>query len=257
MKFFISAISDAGIKKPINQDSIFAEHYQTEIGEVTFAVVCDGMGGLQYGEVASAALISALSNWAHTSLPTLCTHPVIDHDIRTAWTNIVSTVNREIMQMGDQGGFKIGTTVAALLLTEERYFIMNIGDSRVYEIGEEVHQLTTDHTVIEDEIRLGNMTREQAETAPMKSVLTRCVGIEPTVYPDLYFGEPVKNTVYMLCSDGFRHHISTEEMRQYLLPLDCENAAERKLQEGTKSLVELNKSRGETDNISAISILVY
>ncbi len=254
MTFYISCVSDVGIKKQVNQDSVFVEQYATKIGKVVLAVLCDGMGGLRYGEFASNCIVSTFSEWGRSALPALCVSPIRDCDIRWEWTELIRSLNQKIRDTGLQGGFKIGSTVTALLISEDRYFILNIGDSRAYEIRDAVRQLTTDHTVIENEIRLGNMTPEQAEASPIKSVLTKCVGVAPSVCPDLYFGTPTKGAVYMLCSDGFRHHISQDEMKRYLLPardedIDC-------LQNNAEFLVELNKKRGESDNISVISVFV-
>lgn len=253
LTFYIASVTDVGTKKQVNQDRMFVRQYHTRIGNVVFAVLCDGMGGLKYGEVASASIVSAFADWANIQLPILCSAPVSDHDIRMAWTQIIAEQNRKILQKGRQRSFSMGSTVTALLLTGDRYFALNIGDSRVYEISAEVKQITTDHTVIEEEVRLGNLTPEQAESAPMKHVLTRCVGVAPTVYPDLYFGDTRGDTIYMLCSDGFRHHISREEMR-YLLPQRGESM--ETLQSRAEYLVEVNKRRGEIDNISMISIYV-
>lgn len=251
--FYTAAITDVGTKKQINQDRIFVRQYHTQIGRVVFAALCDGMGGLKYGELASASIVAAFADWADGLLPSLCSAPVSDHDIRVAWTRIIAEQNQAILQAGLQRGVSIGSTVSVLLLTEARYFVLNIGDSRVYEIGAATKQITTDHTVIEQEIQLGNLTPEQAETAPMRGVLTRCVGVAPVVYPDLYFGDTRRNAVYMLCSDGFRHHVSRDEM-SYLRPERGEPMDV--LQSRAEYLVELNKLRGETDNISIISIYV-
>ena len=221
MNFYISSITDTGTKRSVNQDCIFSEQFDTPSGRVAFAVLCDGMGGLEHGEVASALLVSAFANWAYSRLPVLASMPIEDHTIREEWTVLVSQLNTQIRQYGSQHGFTVGSTITALLLTQARYYILNIGDSRAYEIGAVVTQITNDHTVVADEVRLGNMTPEQAESAPMKNVLTRCVGVAEHVYPDMFFGTPQEDTTYMLCSDGFRHCISTNELREFLLSKSC------------------------------------
>ena len=253
MEFVISAVTDVGTTKAVNQDCIFAEQFTAPIGKVAFSILCDGMGGLQHGEVASSQIVSAFARWAHNSLPALAAKAIEDHDIRTEWTDLILRLNGQIRQYGLQGGFSIGSTVTALLMTEQRYYILNIGDSRAYEIGPAVKQITEDHTVVANEVRLGNLTPEQAESSPIKNVLTKCVGATDLVYPDLYFGTPQKNAVYMLCSDGFRHHVSPEEFRHALLQ---NSGDQEQLTRNAAALVELNKQRGETDNISVIAILV-
>lgn len=254
MDFYISTVTDAGTKKSVNQDCVFAEQFYTPIGRVAFAVLCDGMGGHECGEVASAFLVAAFAKWAYNSLPKLVSAPIEDHTIRAEWTALISQQNTQIRQYGLQHGITVGSTVTAMLLTQERYYVLNIGDSRAYEIGAEVKQITNDHTVVADEVRLGNMTQEQAESAPMKNVLTKCVGVAKSVYPDMFFGTPRKNTVYVLCSDGFRHCISTNELHEFLLVKSSHDPEQMKTQ--AKTLVELNKQRGEMDNISVITIFV-
>ena len=102
-----------------------------------------------------------------------------------------------------------------------------------------------------NEVRLGNLTKEQADHSSIQNVLTRCVGVQEEVYPDLFFGEVQRDAVYMLCSDGFRHRITEDEMQKYLRR-PAEGSLQMKRQE--EYLIELNKQRGETDNISVITI---
>lgn len=252
MDFYISTVTDAGTKKSVNQDCIFAEPFDTPTGRMAFAVLCDGMGGHEHGEVASAFLATAFAKWMYNSLPRLASAPIEDQTICEEWAALISQQNTQIRQYGMQRGITVGSTVTAMLLTQSRYYILNIGDSRAYEIGPAVRQLTNDHTVVADEVRLGNMTLEQAELAPMKNVLTRCVGVAESVYPDIFFGTPQENTVYMLCSDGFRHYISTGELHEFLLVKNSNDPEQMKTQ--ARTLVELNKQRGETDNISVVTI---
>jgi len=99
---------------------------------------------------------------------------------------------------------------------------------------------------------LKNLTVEQAAKAPMRNVLTRCVGVAETVYPDLFFGTPKSGVTYMLCSDGFRHYVNEDELKCYLRPAGINGPEHTKHREAM--LIELNKRRGETDNISVITI---
>ena len=216
MEFLISATTDIGIKKSINQDSLFVRKITTKTGKMVFAVLCDGMGGLERGEIASTMLLTAFSDWMYERLPILSQYELEDFRIREEWTNVVDIENNKMREYVQNEGYQIGTTITAMLLTEKRYYLLNIGDSRAYKIKETVKQLTIDHTVIAKEIELGNITLEQAEIAPIGNVLTRCVGVAETVYPDLFFGDIEKDTIYMLCSDGFRHRITSEEIREYL-----------------------------------------
>lgn len=250
----MSAVTDVGIKKQVNQDSLAVRRLLAPIGEVVFAILCDGMGGLEHGEIASCSITSAFCDWAEGVLPQMVCEPVEDSVLREQWTALIQEQNEKIRAYGTENECTLGSTVTALLLTPQRYYVLNIGDSRTYEIGVQVKQLTEDHTVVEEEVRRGNLTPEQAALAPMKNVLTRCVGVTESVYPDLFFGETVRDTTYMLCSDGFRHRVMPEEMQAWLLPHTQEEI--EGLEQRAQALVELNKQRGETDNISVIAIYV-
>lgn len=251
MDFFIATMTDKGVKRPTNQDCLFAGQFMTRCGKYAFAVLCDGMGGLQHGELASASIVSAFSTWAGERLPAI-TQPLMDHEIRGEWTEIIQLKNRELRLYGLDNDCKLGSTVTALLLSETRFFILNIGDTRAYELYGGCRQLTVDHTVTANEVSLGNMTQEQAEASPMRSVLTRCVGVYDQVYPDMFFGDTRPGAVYLLCTDGFRHCISAVEMAEYLIPCSGDPALE--LRRGEEELIDMVKKRGEKDNISAIAI---
>ncbi len=254
MEFFVSASTDKGIKRSINQDHLFVRKIETRTGEMAFAVLCDGMGGLQHGEVASASIISAFTEWMYTYLPELSKEPIRDHVIREQWGTVISDVNRNLYQFGMDRHCKVGSTVTALLLTQYRYFLLNIGDTRAYEIGSAVRKMTVDHTVAAKEVALGNMTEAQAQELPASHVLTRCVGVSEKTYPDMFFGDTKANTTYMLCSDGFRHHLTEQEMRECLFERVRVRADVVKQQE--EYLIDLVKRRGETDNISVVTIFV-
>ena len=254
MVFYAASATDVGTKKQINQDSLSLKSFITPIGNVALAVMCDGMGGLSHGEVASRQIVSAFEKWADERLSELAQSEIYDGDIRKQWTEIISLQNDIIRSFGERNGFKVGSTVTAMLLTETRYYILNIGDSRAYMINSAgARRITTDHTVVETEIELGNMTETQALNSPIRSVLTKCVGISETVEPDMFFGDTETDTVYLLCSDGFRHLISEDEMKSSLYTLSKEHGLEY-LEAGIKGLIELNKDRGETDNISAAAV---
>lgn len=252
MNFYIAAATDIGIKRKENQDNLFVEQYLCEAGKIVFAVLCDGMGGLEYGGFASESIVSAFANWAKKAFSETPKGILEDHVIREQWIALIDEQNDRIRSFGQRNHCQTGSTVTALLLTESRYYILNIGDSRAYELGESVARLTNDHTVLANEIRLGNLSEEQAKASPIQNVLTKCVGVKNQVYPDLFFGDTKDHTVYMLCSDGFRHHVTETEMLEYLIPQT--DAYISWLKEANESLIELNKQRGETDNISVITI---
>lgn len=252
MDFVISATTDVGIRREVNQDRLFAERIDTVYGPMVFAVICDGMGGLERGEIASSVLVQAFSRWLEEFRVALTDGiAVTDYIIREQWSDIVEQMNGWIREYSVDCGCKMGTTVTAILLTQERYYLLNIGDTRAYEVTPcGMRQMTIDHTLVQREVEKGNLTKEQAESAPMNNVLTRCVGIETEVYPDMFFGGTREGGMYLLCSDGFRHHISEKEIISHLYNDDSGFNMEKR----QELLVEMNKQRGETDNISVIVI---
>lgn len=255
MEFLVSANTDIGLVKDTNQDGMTVKVFDTCQGKMAFAVLCDGMGGLAKGEVASTTVICAFNDWAYTVLPELCKAPIQDYEIRSQWERIVVKQNELIKAYGAGQGINLGTTIVVMLVTETRYYVMNIGDSRAYEISDTIHQITEDQTFIAREIKAGRMTPEQAATDPRRSVLLQCVGASEDVYPDMFFGDTKKNATYMLCSDGFRHEVSADEIYERfhasaLLSVDDMNA-------NSRYLIELNKQRAERDNISVLLIRTY
>lgn len=255
MNFIISANTDIGLTKDTNQDSLSVKVINTSQGRMAFAILCDGMGGLSKGEVASASVIGAFDRWIYEVLPQLCQAPLEDTTIRQQWENIITEQNETIKAYGASQGVKLGTTVTAMLLTQNRYYILNVGDSRAYELKDGIRQLTNDHTFVAREVALGNMTEEQAMQDERRSVLLQCVGASEVVYPDLFFGEVQENAVYMLCCDGFRHEITPEEMYEKLQPGVLMD--EYQMSRNSLSLIELNKQRKERDNISVALIRTF
>lgn len=255
MNFIVSATTDIGLTKSTNQDSFNVRVFSTMQGKVVLAVLCDGMGGLAKGEVASASLVNAFCKWADNKLPILCEGEITDADIRADWVGIATEYNEKIKSYAASCGTNMGTTVTALLLTEKRYYIINVGDTRAYEIADAVTVLTKDQTVVAREVELGNLTPEEAERDSRRSVLLQCIGASDEVYPDMFFGDTKLNAVYMLCSDGFRHEITEDEIHQYLNPNVMVDADGMK--QNMDALIELNKQRQERDNISVVSIRTF
>lgn len=255
MNFIISASTDVGIKKETNQDSLTVKKLNTPDGNMVMAVLCDGMGGLSNGETASASLIKAFEKWLNNDFESVFNG---DFDINTVaqqWNKIVVDMNQKIQQYGKERNINLGTTVNAMLITESQYLVLNVGDTRAYEISDDLFQITNDQTLVAKEVAEGKLTPEQAETDPRRSVLLQCCGASATVVPEFHYGQTKLNAVYMLCSDGFRHQISADEIFSVLNPEILLNETDMK--NNTDYLIELNKQRSETDNISVISIRTF
>ncbi|MDR2616174.1 MAG: serine/threonine-protein phosphatase [Oscillospiraceae bacterium] len=252
MDYIISAGTDAGLAKEINEDSLFVRVIRAGRERMVLAVICDGMGGLSKGEVAGAALADAFTDWMNNELPTLARRYIEDGVIREQWDGVITRRNEELLDYGRQNGISLGTTVTAMLITAGRYYIVNVGDCRAYEIKDELRQLTADQTVVAREVALGRMTWEEAERDPRRNILLQCVGASETVTPEFFFGETKRDAVYMLCSDGFRHELTPSELYNALTPRRMAEAEAMK--RCLAELIEENKRRGERDNISVIAI---
>lgn len=255
MNFMVSAETDIGIVKSTNQDSLSVKIIDTYQGRMAFAIVCDGMGGLEKGELASATVVRAFDKWINEQLPVLTMQALDQSIIFSQWKDIISEQNEIIGRYGDSQGIKLGTTVVALLITQNECFIINVGDSRAYVINDNINQITQDQTFIAREIALGNMTPEQAKTDRRRNVLLQCVGASDKVYPDVFYLKSDKNTVYMLCSDGFRHEITQEKIYEKLKP-ELLISSDIMMQ-SSKDLIKLNKDRMENDNISVVLIRTF
>lgn len=257
MRFLSIAHSDVGIKKETNQDSVLIKEASTDCGRVLLAVICDGMGGLAKGEVASAALVRAFSRWFEEELPFLlyedgkCVQPDFAA-LQTSWNNLIAEVNRRITDYSTGFHAPCGTTVVGLLLMGKHYYSVNVGDSRAYQIDTSLHLLTKDQTFVQREMDEGRMTAEEAKTHPQRNMLLQCVGASPFVAPDFLEGDYKAGDLFFLCSDGFRHVITEEEFTKLLKPEKMQD--EKALRDMAVYCTELNKQRRETDNISVILI---
>lgn len=250
MHYIATADTDVGISKSTNQDSVLIKHATTDVGEVLMAIVCDGMGGLAKGELASATVIRAFSKWFDEELP----YELENVDMQVIggkWSLILKSLNVQILEYGQQLGSNLGTTFSGILFVDDKYVIVHVGDTRIYHIGSTLHQLTTDQTFVAREISRGTMTAEQAKTDKRRNLLLQCVGASKNVDPQILCGIAEKGA-YMICSDGFRHEITPGEMYESLNPINFLN--ENAMHNNAKYLIELVKSRQEKDNISVVLI---
>lgn len=211
---FLSVVhSDRGIKKNTNQDSVLIKEASTDYGDVMLAVVCDGMGGLAKGEVASAALIKAFSMWFEVQFPELLyrrrTADGINRmELENEINKLILDVNQRIADHGKISHIAMGTTAAVLLMAEGKYYTMNVGDSRVYKIdGQGMTQLTKDQTFVQKEIDAGRMTPDEARVHPQRNVLLQCVGASEVIIPE-YRGQGAVPDGEVGGADGVDGHIA-------------------------------------------------
>lgn len=250
MRFLTVAHTDIGTTKQINQDAFCLKVAHTSSANVAFAVLCDGMGGLKSGEYASALVVNAFSQWFHNEFSRIVSSTTDMNVIAARWGEIVQDQGRKILEYGQSRGISLGTTLTAVLLINNRYLCVHVGDSRMYKISNSLQQLTNDHTFVANEVANKRMTPEQAKTDSRKNVLLQCVGASKVITPDFVSGMVAPNDVFMLCSDGFRHQISEEEIYGVLAPQLL--TSEKVMKKSITDLVELNKARSERDNITAI-----
>lgn len=252
MRYMVVAESDVGIRKKVNQDSIVIKHILYGKLEVVMAVVCDGLGGLSKGEVASANVIWKFDEWFKCEL----IKELKDIDVEIIgykWALMLKDLNVLISEYGQISGEKLGTTFTGVLIIGRQYVVVHVGDTRLYYIGKKVEQLTEDHTYVERQIKKGLLTVEQAKTSKYKNILLQCVGASKLIEPQIIYGN-IEEGLYLLCSDGFSHKVANEEMMEILA---CKNIKNKKnMKERIRFLIDTVKERGEKDNISVIIIKV-
>lgn len=177
-----------------NQD--YYGYYDTPVG--TAVIVCDGMGGMQGGQVASQLAVNTILQYLVNCEP--------GADTVESLTNAIRVANSEILKVGSENkGLRgMGTTVTALILTEECATIAYMGDSRVYQIrgGRKVFR-TFDHSMVFEMVKGGLLTEEQARLSDQSNVILQALGIYPEIEPTVYKRPYCKGDIFMLCTDGF------------------------------------------------------
>ncbi|EKN71487.1 protein serine/threonine phosphatase [Neobacillus bataviensis LMG 21833] len=252
MSFQMAYHTDAGIKKKTNQDALLLKTAKTPMGRIGLFIVCDGMGGLTQGELASATVIRGMSDWFDTELPKIIQsgNEQIETVIKQQLAHRVEVLNRKILDYGEAANIKLGTTITSLLIVQSKYFLLHVGDSRAYQIHDGLFPLTKDQTLVAREMERGNITVEQAKVDPRRNVLLQCVGASPELELVISSGEVKEGDLFMLCTDGFYHEISEDEIFFSLKPDLFSN--ELQMKETVVGLVELIKKRKETDNITVL-----
>lgn len=250
MGFIVTANTDAGARKGVNQDSLLVKHGVCPQGEILLAVICDGMGGLAKGELASAMGIRAASRWFEEELPYELGRLSLQA-LGGKLSRKLQVLNQRLQEYGKLEGITLGTTFTGLLFVKDRYVIIHVGDTRVYHIGSRMRQLTEDQTYVAREVQRGAMTREQARTDRWRNMLLQCVGASDVLRPEVLSGRREKG-VYMLCSDGFRHELREDEMYEFLNPARLPN--KEAMDSCARYLTEQVKGRRERDNISVILV---
>lgn len=254
MEYTVAFSTDKGTTKGSNQDSLCIRRAaMPRGGEMVLAVVCDGMGGLSRGELASAEVVRAFGAWFDDNmreLPSACARDFAS--VKEQWGALIQTLHSRLLAYAQFNGLQLGTTLVAWLAVGDRYLAVSVGDSRLYSHGEKFRQITQDHSLVAREIALGRITQEQANVHPQRNVLLQCLGAGTVVSPEFHEGRVSGGAFYLLCSDGFVHKVEACELERRLLPIcvDTQEAMTRAL----AGIVADCKERGEEDNITAVLV---
>jgi len=238
----VASVSDRGLsdKRPLNEDSFLAD------AERGIFVVADGVGGADAGEVASQTAVDVLNEAFRQKITD-------GEDVEDLMELAIQRANSSIHQMAlDNTRFSMmATTVVALHLEGNRATIGHVGDSRLYRLTPDgqLHRETEDHSIVEEEVRAGRMTPEQAANHPSKNVISRALGAEPSVEADMKVIEVEDGSAFLLCTDGITRHLPDNELRELLTsghnPDEiCEEMKRRCYQ------------RGAEDNLTAVIVQV-
>jgi protein phosphatase len=202
-------------------------------------VVSDGMGGHKAGDFASRMIVEK-TNWIGI--------PQSAHDLKERFLDRVAQAHEEIRQQSERmGGATIGATMVSLLIFGPHFACIWSGDSRIYLYRDAaLRQMTQDHTEVNELLRSGTITEEQARAWPRKNVITRAIGVFDTPEVEEKYGTLRRDDTFLLCSDGLTGHVSDDEIAAHLAEADAQEACDR--------LIELTLSRGARDNVTVVVV---
>jgi PPM family protein phosphatase len=236
VSYSAAALSDLGRKRTSNED---AYGYSVERGVY---MVCDGMGGAAAGEVASSLAVDELMRLLAGAPQPDSLVPGAERAIAAANQAIFSRARRNHKLSG------MGTTMVLLLTEERRAWFLNVGDSRGYRLrGQQLEQITVDHSHVEEQVRIGRMSRADAERSPLRNVITRALGTQEQVTPDVFELETQPGDLFLLCSDGLTRELS-DPLLESLLRLDLP------LDQLCARLVSAANKAGGQDNITCLLV---
>lgn len=233
-------ITDKGAVRKENQDSFRFELRERE--DMLCAVLCDGMGGAQAGSVASGMAVEAFMLHAETAFS-----PELSWaDIRSILREAVDYANVKVYDRSftDFSCMGMGCTLVGMIMKGERCLIVNVGDSRAYLLSEgEIRQISRDHSLVEELIAKGEISRDEARTHPQKNIITRAIGVEAAVKCDIFDFSPEKDARLILCSDGLSNVVTDREILQL-------STAHRDISSAAESMLDLALRRGAPDNVT-------
>lgn len=240
MKAF--AKSDIGKAREMNQDYYYIS---PDDSQIKLYILADGMGGYQGGEVASQLATVAAKNYIESNFDSISKEK---EEILKLIKSAMEYANMVVYEKSkeDENLDGMGTTLEVCLIYNNKAYIGHVGDSRIYRLrGVFIRKLTTDHSYVEKLIKDGTITKEQAETHPKKNMLTKALGCNVFVEPDVAVKGFIKDDIIVICSDGLTNMVDENKIYD-VVKEDCESAPEK--------LIELANRNGGIDNITAIVI---
>ncbi len=240
VRFTCAGRTDVGVVRSGNEDAFLM------IPDSGVFIVADGMGGHAAGEVASEMAVSIVAD----ALQQVVGRSDADaaEIIRRSLVEANSAIFQRTLVEQDKRG--MGTTATAMVINGERYMVGQVGDSRAYVLRDgQLLQITKDHSYVQEQVDAGYLTLEQARTHPYSNVITRCVGANADVAPDIYGGTLHAGDVFLLASDGLTGMLEDYELHSIL-------SSERTVGEFVDSLIAEANRRGGLDNITVIVVRI-
>ena len=239
----IYGLTDKGKKRIINEDSFFVHILDDK--KAAFGAVCDGMGGANGGEVASRIAIDLIQEKIQL---------LDNYSRKSQWNKLildfVESSNRAIFEKSieDTSLLGMGTTFVGAFCGENKAIIANVGDSRAYLIdSDSIKQISKDHSLVNELVEKGELSRVQATNHPNKNVITRALGVDKTVKCDVFDIKVAKGQYLLLCSDGLTEEVSEPEI--HFQVMTCNTGEEK-----CRSLIDIANSRGGHDNITVVIV---
>ena len=240
MKTF--SMTDIGRKREINQDYVFAT--DETIGNLpNLLFVADGIGGHRAGYFASRFTVEVLAEEVQNSKET---HPeqILGNAIQTANERLMEEAAKDSRLEG------MGTTLVAATILDHVLYFANVGDSRLYLINKEIRQLSKDHSMVEEMVRLGGLTEEEAKHHPDKNIITRAMGVKDKVEPDFFEYRLKGGDTILMCSDGLTNMVDDDEIFQIV-------KSARDIVEAVETLIQRANENGGSDNIGIVLAQPY
>lgn len=232
-------MTDIGKRREMNQDYMFTS--ETAVGNLpNLFLVADGMGGHKAGEYASKFTVETIVSSVEATKET---EPV------TIMKEAVTKANELLIEeaKSDEGKTGMGTTVVVATILDSKLYVANVGDSRLYLVNHEISQITRDHSLVEEMVRLGEMDKSEAKDHPDKNVITRAIGAIPEVAIDFFEVTLEPEDTILMCSDGLTNMIDDEDIKKIIL-------SQRDIVETAEKLIETANENGGKDNITVVVI---